>query len=275
MKTKLLTILSTFLMLFAFGFSIQAQSISGTVTDENGVPLPGATVLVEGTTNGVSTDFDGEYSINASSGDTLIFSFVGYASQSVSVDSSTTINVMLATDSALDEVVVTSLGISRAKKSLGYAVTELQGDEVNTVKDHNIASSLMGKVAGLNITSSGSMGSGSRILIRGNNSLSGNTQALIVVDGVPINADGINSGGSVYNNSVTGGGISDINPNDIESISVLKGPNSAALYGSRAGNGVILITTKKGSSDSKLGVTINTNTTMDDVMFLPCKFYFK
>jgi TonB-dependent SusC/RagA subfamily outer membrane receptor len=90
-----------------------------------------------------------------------------------------------------------------------------------------------------------------------------------VVDGVPINADGINSGGSVYNNSVTGGGISDINPNDIESISVLKGPNSAALYGSRAGNGVILITTKKGSSDSKLGVTINTNTTMDDVMFLP------
>jgi len=103
----------------------------------------------------------------------------------------------------------------------------------------------MGKVAGLNITSSGSMGSGSRILIRGNNSLSGNTQALIVVDGVPINADGINSGGSVYNNSVTGGGISDINPNDIESISVLKGPNSAALYGSRAGNGVILITTKK------------------------------
>jgi len=269
MKTKLLTILSTFLMLFAFGFSIQAQSISGTVTDENGVPLPGATVLVEGTTNGVSTDFDGEYSINASSGDTLIFSFVGYASQSVSVDSSTTINVMLATDSALDEVVVTSLGISRAKKSLGYAVTELQGDEVNTVKDHNIASSLMGKVAGLNITSSGSMGSGSRILIRGNNSLSGNTQALIVVDGVPINADGINSGGSVYNNSVTGGGISDINPNDIESISVLKGPNSAALYGSRAGNGVILITTKKGSSDSKLGVTINTNTTMDDVMFLP------
>ena len=269
MKTKFLRIVTSFLMVFAFGFTVQAQSISGTVTDDNGVPLPGATVLVEGTSNGVSTDFDGNYSINASMGDTLVFSFVGYSTQSIAVGSSATINVQLASDNALDEVVVTSLGISRAKKSLGYSITEVSGDEVNTVKDHNIASSLMGKVPGLNITGAGSMGSGSRIVIRGNNSLSGNTQALIVVDGIPINADGINEGGSVYNNSVGGGGISDINPADVESISVLKGPNSAALYGSRAGNGVILITTKKGSSDSKLGVTINTNTTMDDVMFFP------
>ena len=269
MKKNLFKMLSSFLIVFAFGFSMQAQTISGTVTDDNGVPLPGATVLVEGTSIGVSTDFDGNYSINANSGDTLVFSFVGYASQSVVVGSSATVNIQLSPDNALDEVIVTSLGISRAKKSLGYAVTELKSDEVNTVKDHNVANSLAGKVAGVNITTSGSMGAGSRILIRGNNSLSGNTQALIVVDGIPINADGTNAGGSVYNNRVTGGGISDINASDIETISILKGPNSAALYGSRAGNGVILITTKKGTNDSKLGITLNTNTTMDDLMDLP------
>ena len=269
MKTKFSRILTSILMVFAFGFSVQSQSISGTVTDDNGVPLPGASVIVQGTSNGVSTDFDGNYSINASMGDVLEISFVGYTTQTVSVGSSSTINVQLSADNALDEVVVTSLGISRQKKSLGYSITEVSGDQINTVKDHNIASSLVGKVPGLNITGGGSMGSGSRILIRGNNSLSGNTQALIVVDGVPINADGINSGGSVYNNSVTGGGISDINPADVESISVLKGPNSAALYGSRAGNGVILITTKKGSSESKLGITINSNVSMEDAMILP------
>ena len=155
------------------------------------------------------------------------------------------------------------------KKSLGYSVSEISGDQINTIKDYNIANSLVGKVPGLNITQSGAMGSGSRITIRGNNSLSGNTQALIVVDGVPINADGINTGGDVYESNVSGGGISDINPNDVETISVLKGPNAAALYGSRAGNGVILITTKRGSQDGKLGVTINTNLTFDDPMFLP------
>ncbi len=269
MKTKFLRVLTSFLFVFAFGFSVQAQTISGTVTDENGVPLPGATVTIEGTSDGVSTDFDGNYSINASSGDTLVFSFVGYESVSTVVGSSTTVDAQLSPDNALDEVVVTALGISRQKKSLGYGITELSSDQINTVKDHNIANSLAGKVPGLNLTQSGMIGAGSRIVIRGNNSLSGNTQALIVVDGVPINADGINSGGSVYNNNITGGGISDINPNDVESISVLKGPNAAALYGSRAGNGVILITTKKGSSEKGLGITINTNTTMDTPMELP------
>ena len=269
MKTKFLTILSSFLLMFAFGFSVQAQSISGTVSDDNGVPLPGATVLVEGTSNGVSTDFDCNYSINASNGDTLVFSFVGYSSQSVVVGSSATVNVSLQPDNALSEVVVTALGITREKKSLGYGITEIGSESINTVKDHNIANALVGKVSGLNITQSGTIGSGSRIVLRGNNSLSGNTQALIVVDGVPINQDGINSGGSVYNNNITGGGISDINPADVESVTILKGPNAAALYGSRAGNGVILVTTKKGSSDSKIGVTLNSNTTIDNPLFLP------
>ena len=269
MKTKLLKFLSSFVLLFAFAFNVQAQSVSGTVTDENGVPLPGATVLVQGTNNGTSTDFDGNYSIDASSGDTLVFSYVGYSSTSVVVGSSATVNAQLSPDNALDEVVVTALGITREKKSLGYGITEIGSESINTVKDHNVANSLVGKIPGVNITQAGTVGAGSRIVIRGNNSLSGNTQALVVVDGIPIDQSGINSGGSVYNNNIPGGGISDINPNDVESITVLKGPNAAALYGSRAGNGVILVTTKKGAKGAKFGVTLNSNTTMDDVMFLP------
>ena len=131
MKTKFLRFLSSFLLVFAFGFSMQAQSISGTVSDENGVPLPGATVLVEGTSNGVSTDFDGNYSINASSGDTLVFSFVGYTSQSVVVGSSSTINVSLQPDNALEEVVVTALGVKRNTKAVGYSITQVDGGEIS------------------------------------------------------------------------------------------------------------------------------------------------
>ena len=185
------------------------------------------------------------------------------------------INVSLVPDNALSEVVVTALGISREKKSLGYAVSELSGDNVNTIKDHNLANSLSGKVAGLQISQSGSLGSGSRITIRGNNSLGGNTQALIVVDGMPISSSGTNVGSTdnggapSYEPDITGGGISDINPDDVESITVLKGPNAAALYGSRAGNGVILVTTKKGSSSNKLGVSVKTSLSVDDSMFLP------
>lgn len=252
-----------------FFHSAQAQVITGNVTDESGIPLPGATVVVEGTTNGVSSDFDGNFSIEAQQGQSLIFSFVGYASQTIAIGSTSEINIQLLPDSELDEVVVTALGISRDKKSLGYSVTQVGGDEINTIKDHNVANALVGKVAGLTINQSGSIGSASRITIRGNNSLSGNTQALIVVDGVPINADGVNTGGSVYRSVVTGGGLTDINSSDIESISVLKGPNAAALYGSRAGNGVILITTKKGSESDRLGVTLNSNVTFDNPLFLP------
>ena len=269
MKTKIFKICTSFLLFFALTFSAYAQQISGTVSDENGVPLPGATVVVEGTSTGVSTDFDGNYSIDASQGDILLFSYVGYQSQSVSVGASSTVDVSLEPDSLLDEVVVTALGLSRAKKSLGYSVSEISSEQVNTIKDHNLANALVGKVAGINITQSGTIGAGSRIVIRGNNSLTGQNQALVVVDGIPINQDGINSGGSEYNNIITGGGITDVNPNDVESVSILKGPNAAALYGARAGNGVILITTKKGNSESKMGVTVNSNTVFEDPMFLP------
>jgi hypothetical protein len=154
MKTKFLRILSSFLLMFAFGFTVQAQSISGTVTDDNGVPLPGATVLVEGTSNGVSTDFDGNYSINASSGDTLVFSFVGYSSLSVVVGSSSTVNAQLAPDNALEEVVVTSLGIKRNVKALGYSLTQVDGTELSANKSTNAINALQGKVAGVMITGS-------------------------------------------------------------------------------------------------------------------------
>ena len=269
MKTKIFKICTSFLLFFALTLSAYAQQISGTVSDENGVPLPGATVVVEGTSIGVSTDFDGNYSIDASQGDVLVFSYVGYQSQSVPVGASSTVDVSLEPDSLLDEVVVTALGLTREKKSLGYSVSEITSEQVNTIKDHNLANALVGKVAGINITQSGTIGAGSRIVIRGNNSLTGQNQALVVVDGMPINQDGINSGGSEYNNIITGGGISDVNPNDVESITILKGPNAAALYGARAGNGVILITTKIGGSESKMGITVNSNTVFEDPMFLP------
>ena len=256
------------LAFLCFGSLMAQKAVKGTVTDVDGIPLPGATVLISGTNTGTTTDFDGNFSITADEGSVLVFSYVGYTPQEITVSSSSELYVVL-TQNALDEVVVTALGLTREKKSLGYSVTEVSGENLNTIKDHNLASSLAGKVAGVNITQSGSIGSGSRIVIRGNNSITGNTQALIVVDGVPINDAGVNSGGSVYNSSVTGGGITDINPNDVESISVLKGPNAAALYGSRAGNGVILITTKKGTRSDRVGVTVNTNVTFDNPLFLP------
>ena len=273
-----------FSMLIIMGLAMNAQeTISGTITDENGIPLPGATVVVVETNDGTTTDFDGNYSINAAEGQTILLSYVGYETLTLKVSDVTNFDISLKQSGALDEIVVTALGISREKKSLGYSVTEVDGDDVNTIKDNNLASSLTGKVAGLQVSAAGSLGSGSRITIRGNNTLSGNSQALIVVDGMPINAslplsnDGgqreagsNNEGGQPsFEPSIAGGGISDINPDDVESISVLKGPAASALYGSRAGNGVILITTKKGSSSDRLGVTLKTNLYVDNPMFLP------
>ena len=272
MKKKLNFLLP--ILLFA-SVNLMAQTlVEGLVTTNEGVPLPGATIVIKGTTTGTTSDFDGNFSIEAMDNDVIVASFIGYATQELSVGSSSQLTFALKEDQLLDEVVVTALGITREKKSLGYAVTEVSGENVNTIKDNNLANSLVGKVSGLQISQSGGVGAASRITIRGNNSISGNTQALIVVDGVPINASGINTGsnddgGQIFNSKVTGGGITDINPNDVETISVLKGPAASALYGSRAGNGVILITTKKGSQDGKLGITLNSNTSFDSPMFLP------
>ena len=263
MKTKFLTILSSFLLMFAFGFSVQAQSINGTVTDDNGVPLPGATVLVEGTQNGVSTDFDGNYSINASNGDTLVFSFVGYTNQSVVVGSSATVNVSLQPDNALTEVVVTALGIKRNVKAVGYSITQVGGEELSDNKTTNAINALQGKVAGVMVTG-GAMGAkgSSRVVIRGTSSLTGNNQPLYVVDGITINNSNLGSAG-VWGGQDYGDGISSINPDEIESVSVLKGGAAAALYGSRASNGVIIINTKTGAGTKGIGVEFNSSTQFD------------
>ncbi|MFL2588417.1 MAG: SusC/RagA family TonB-linked outer membrane protein [Flavobacteriaceae bacterium] len=282
MKQTFKNALISIFILLSSAMSAQ-ETISGTITDENGVPLPGATIVVVETNDGTTTDFDGNYSINASEGQTILLSYVGYETLTLKVSDDSNFDISLKQSGALDEIVVTALGISREKKSLGYSVTEVDGDNVNTIKDNNLASSLTGKVAGLQVSAAGSLGSGSRITIRGNSSLSGNSQALIVVDGMPINASlplsndggqreaGSNNGGGQpsFEPSIAGGGISDINPDDVESISVLKGPAASALYGSRAGNGVILVTTKKGSSSDRLGVTLKTNLYVDNPMFLP------
>jgi len=265
-------ILIVFAMCFALISSAYAQqTVTGTVTGTDGTGIPGVTVLEKGTVNGTITDLDGNYTITVNSGAVLAFSFVGMQPVEEAVDGRSTIDVTMAESQiGLEEVVVTALGITKEKKALGYAVTEVGADDISVVKDHNAANSLVGKVAGVVVTQgTGGPGGGSRVIIRGNNSITGDNQPLIVVDGVPIDASGSNSGGSVYNSTVTGGGITDINPDDIESISVLKGPNAAALYGSRAGNGVLLITTKKGTRGRGLGISINSNITFDNPMILP------
>lgn len=267
---KVFLLLAVCIAFAASGYA--QQTVTGTVLDVEGIGIPGVSIVEKGTSNGTITNVDGTYTLRISSSDAvLIFSFVGMKTMEESLNGRSTVDVILETEQiGLDEVVVTALGISKEKKALGYAVTEVGSDEISLVKDHNPVNSLAGKVAGVVITQgTGGPGSGSRVIIRGNNSISGNNQPLIVVDGIPIDDSGANSGGSVYNSRISGGGITDINPDDIESISVLKGPNAAALYGSRAGNGVLLITTKKGSRGRGLGITVNSNITFDTPMVLP------
>ncbi|WP_373057132.1 SusC/RagA family TonB-linked outer membrane protein [Zunongwangia sp. H14] len=260
MKTKfssILTLLLAFVVQLTFA---QERTITGTVTDEGGLPLPGVNVLIKGTSTGVQTDFDGNYSIVASQGDVLVFSFVGLETAEYAVTNVDNIDVTLAQDAAqLDEVVVTALGIEREKKSLGYATQEVDGSEVSDVPTQNFVNSLSGKVAGLKVNATGTMGGSSNVIIRGNSSLTGNNQALFVIDGTPVSNANNNSvdqqrgaGGYDYGNAA-----SDINPNDIASINVLKGAAATALYGARAANGAIIIETKKGSKKKGIGVAIN------------------
>ncbi len=250
------------LLLALMSTAAWAQTVSGTVTDENNQPLPGATVIVQGTNNGTSTDFDGRYQINATQGQTLAFSYVGYATQQVTV-SAATHDVMLQADNTLEEVVVTALGITRKEKSLGYSVQTVSGESVEDVRSVNPIEALQGEVAGLDIQSFNTMGGSANVVIRGYSSLSGSNQALFVVDGTPIDNETGNSlsaqtgrGGVDFGNAAM-----DINPSDIASVSVLKGAAASALYGSRGSNGVILITTKKGKVKKGLGISVNSQTT--------------
>jgi len=251
----------------------QSRTISGTVTEKvSGIPLPGVNVVIDGTTTGSDTDFDGNFSIDAEAfgNNQLVFSFLGYKSISVALTGeSQVVNVALVEDAtSLDEVVITALGIKREAKALAYSLTKVDGEELSTVKTVSAINSLQGRVAGVNVSTSGSGAAGSsRVIIRGASSLTGNNQPLYVVDGIPIIN---NTNGSVVGptNDGTGDGgddISSINPDDIESVSVLKGSSAAALYGSLASNGVIMITTKSGKGQQGFGVEFSSSYTFDNI----------
>ena len=233
----------------------------------DGSPLPGVSVVVEGTNRGVYTDFDGNYSIEASVGEVLIFSFVGMTTQKLSVATQTIINVEMTEDiSTLDEVVVTALGIIRSKKSLAYSITQVEGQELVTSRDPNAINALQGKVAGVNISKPVSGPGGStRVIIRGATSLTGDNQPLYVIDGVPIDNRNLGAAGQ-WGGADSGDGISSLNPDDVKSMSVLKGAAAAALYGSRASNGVILVTTKSGRNQQAVTVELNSNFSIEKVV---------
>lgn len=243
--------------------------IAGRVTDQNGVPLVGVSILVKGSARGTTTDVSGRFVLRIEPGDVLVASYLGYESVEVAADSRTGVEIRMQESSkALDAVVVTALGIKRSEKALSYNVQGVQGEDMNIVKDANFMNSLAGKVAGVSINASaGGVGGATRVVMRGTKSISGNNNALYVIDGVPI----LNvTGGSVDSEyGLAGGeGISDINPEDIESVNVLTGPSAAALYGSAAANGVVLINTRKGSA-GKPKITVSNNTTFSSPFMMP------
>nr|WP_321412059.1 SusC/RagA family TonB-linked outer membrane protein [uncultured Allomuricauda sp.] len=276
MKNTFLAFVAMFMCIAAFG-----QTVTGTVSDVSGMPLPGVTIVVAGTNTGTTTDFDGNYSINASSGQVLRFSYIGMKPKDITVGSETTLNVVLEEDSTqLDEVVVTAFGIERKEKSLGYSVTKVETENLNLAGQANPIESLQGRVAGVQINrSSGTSGGGVDILIRGITSIdpSRSNQPLIIVDGLAMNNDTFSgevrpSSGSNSPNSSEQFAFSnragDLNPEDIESFNVLKGAAATALYGVRAANGAIIITTKKGKS-GKAKINITASTTFREVKTTP------
>ncbi len=262
MKKFLLTLSMVCLSALTFAQTIE---VSGKVSSaDDGLGLPGVSVTIQGTTRGTTTDADGGYRISTEKGTTLVYSFVGMISQAVVIGNQSVVNVSLVSDAnQLSEVVVTALGVSREKKSLGYAVQEVNGDEITRVKQSNFVNSLSGKVAGVQIRQNQTMGGSTNVLIRGNNSLASNNQPLFVVDGVPVS----NYQGNRLNQATGSDGFdygnaaSDINPEDVANISVLKGAAATALYGSRGANGVIMVTTKKGKARKGIGVSLSSTVT--------------
>lgn len=253
----------------------QSSTVRGTVVDADGLPLTGASVAVVGTTNGTTVDNDGNFTLTGvKKGAKINISFIGYKSQQVVWDGSSAIQVMLEEDNnVLGEAVVTAMGIVRKATSLTYATQQIKSDDLMKVQDPNLVNGLDGKISGVTITpGAGGAGGASKILLRGNKSIQGNNDPLIVVDGIPMNNTrrGEVDAMSLINNASTEGGdaLSQINPDDIESINVLKGANAAALYGSRAANGVLMITTKKGK-EGKLDVSFTSNVTMDKAFLTP------
>jgi len=278
MKRKTKQLLLFFILVFSVTIvSAQQKQVTGTVKDSKGAPVANASYIVKGTKNGGITDENGHFSVSVkNSGAVLIFSSVNYETKEVAVGQNTSLEVTLEPAvSSLNEVVVTALGIQKQKKSLGYAVQEVKGKTLVEARELNLVNDLSGKVAGLQVTRSGNgPGGSSQITLRGNNSLTGLSQPLIVVDGVPMDNStgrvGIGASNGFYNTSLDmGNGLSDINPDDIASISVLKGPAAAALYGSLGGNGVILITTKTGHKQPGLGLTVSSSVGFESIFTNP------
>ncbi len=250
-----------------------AAAIRGVVKDETGAPLAGVTVAIKGTTTGTQTDVNGAFTLNAKPGDVLSISYIGYTSKQITLGSETFLTITITSDTkSLNEVVVTALGVKRSEKSLVYANQVVGGDQLTNVKSDNLMNALNGKVAGVDISpSSSGVGGSVKVILRGSKSITGTNQPLYVIDGVPItntsNANGQPNG--TYGGSPDGGdGISNLNPDDIESITVLEGAASAALYGSQAANGVILITTKKGKA-GKAEINLSSSYTNDAISYKP------
>jgi TonB-linked SusC/RagA family outer membrane protein len=274
MRKALLLVVALFTMTLSYEVSAQQRVVTGKViSDEDGLGLPGATVLAKGTTVGTTTDLDGNYSINVPAGsNVLIFSFVGLKASEESIGNRTVINVTLTVDaSQLSEVVVTAIGIEREKKALGYGVTSVGSDQLENRPEQDVARVLQGKVPGVNITSTNGMsGSGTNMVIRGYSSATGSNQPLFVVDGVPFNTSTNNTNGFTTGGATTSSRFLDIDPNNIESMSVLKGLSATVLYGDQGRNGVILITTKSGASKRKSAeVTINQSVFSNTAASLP------
>ena len=240
----------------------QTAKITGVVSDAEG-PIIGASVVEKGTSNGTITDLDGRFSLDVKPGTILVISYVGYASQEVKATTGAMKITLKEDNQMLDEVVVTALGIKRERKALGYGVAEVKGESLTKAKETNVINSMAGRVPGLVVSQTASGPSGStRVILRGSTEMTGNNQPLYVIDGVPLDNTNYGSAGT-YGGYDLGDGISSINPDDIENISVLKGPAASALYGSRASHGVILITTKKADGKEKFSVEYNGTLTVD------------
>ena len=257
-------------LLYGYSLGVNAQaSVRGTVTRSDGEPIIGANVIELGSNNGTVTDLDGNYQLKVGPNAILEFTYTGYVSQKFTVGTQTIINVTLAEGVALSEIIVTALGISRERKSLSYAAQTIQGGQLTQVRDANFVNTLQGKVAGLVVTSASSgVGGATRVNLRGNRSIQSSNNALFVVDGVPVDNSTPGQVGNDFGGYNGSDGVANINPDDIESINVLKGAAASVLYGSRAANGVILITTKKGSAGA-ISVDVNSGAQFDAPLTLP------
>jgi TonB-dependent SusC/RagA subfamily outer membrane receptor len=274
MKTKfsgILTLLLALVVQFSFA---QGKAVSGNISDDSGMPVAGVNIIVQGTTNGTQSDFDGNYSIMTDEGAVLTFTYLGYSTVNQTVGASGTVNVTMSENVAeLDEVVVTAQGITREKKSLGYAVSEVSGEEMEQRTEGDVARVLSGKASGVAITSaSGTSGSATNVVIRGYTSINGSNQALFVVDGVPFSSD-TNAQGGFLSGNIGSSRFLDLDPNNIASVNVLKGLAAATLYGTAGKNGVIVITTKSGSASNKgpkkTEITVNQSYFVNEIASMP------